>query len=373
MRSAAACRPRPRAAHPQVHLCARVKGDICGPDKHCCDVVAQPLPSTSRDSTRIGHSVKSLRCVSPPADPCAGSSALVFKRGPVILSHRAGAEKPAAETADVHMTDAEPARAKPPAADGAAAPAPQPPAPGKGAAAPEASAVAPAAPPAAAPARKEPVSEPMPDDGEDEEEDEGDSAARVEELRRIDEELAKADDRRALAPAPVVGGARRRRRSLLKRPPLGPPCWCRAALRGGAEAERVPTAAAPTAAAPELALLDAAVCCHGWLQPGSYLCLPAAAAAGARHPCALGRTGVYRAAPGCLLGCSAAHGAASRRWPWLGAADVAVQAGPRTAAGAAQGTPEYRLHWARRRGQVDDGRPNPLPHRWRGRADHPEV
>jgi len=107
--------------------------------------------------------------------------------------HRAGVDKPAAETADVHMTDAEPARAKPPPADGTAAPAPQPPAPGKGAAAPE----APAAAPAAAPARKEPVSEPMPDDGDEEEEDEGDSAARVEELRRIDEELAKADDRRA--------------------------------------------------------------------------------------------------------------------------------------------------------------------------------
>jgi len=95
--------------------------------------------------------------------------------------HRAGVDKPAAETADVHMTDAEPARAQPPPADGT------------GAAAPE----APAAAPAAAPARKEPVSEPMPDDGDEEEEDEGDSAARVEELRRIDEELAKADDRRA--------------------------------------------------------------------------------------------------------------------------------------------------------------------------------
>ena len=92
--------------------------------------------------------------------------------------------------ADVHMEDAAPARAKPPA-EAAAAPAqPAPPAA-------KASPAAPAAPPASSGAGG---AAPM---QEDEEEEEGDHAAREAELQRIDEELSKADDRCAAMWAPL--------------------------------------------------------------------------------------------------------------------------------------------------------------------------
>jgi len=163
--------------------------------------------------------------------------------------HRAGVDKPAAETADVHMTDAEPARAAPPPA-------------------------APRPPPAAAPARKEPVSEPMPDDGDEEEEDEGDSAARVEELRRIDEELAKADDRRA-GPAPVAG----------RRPPAAPRAAAAAAARPATvmvqccALRQSRGRAGSHNCGTELALLVVSACCHGCLKPGFSPVLAAPCAA----------------------------------------------------------------------------------------------
>ncbi|KAK9844180.1 hypothetical protein WJX81_007181 [Elliptochloris bilobata] len=93
-------------------------------------------------------------------------------------------EKATAAMADVHMADAAPARVKP-LAEAASAPAQSAPAAAKG---PPTAAAAPPASSGAAPA-------PM---DEDEEDDEADHAAREAELRRINEELSKADDREHL-------------------------------------------------------------------------------------------------------------------------------------------------------------------------------
>ena len=107
-------------------------------------------------------------------------------------------EKATAAMADVHMEDAAPARAKPPA-EAASVPArPAPPAA-------EASPATLAAPPASGGASG---AAPM---QEEDDEEEGDHAAREAELQRINEELSKADDRCVAAGVTLVSCKAQRR------------------------------------------------------------------------------------------------------------------------------------------------------------------